>query len=40
LGTIVKYIVLSYGGNVWVEDRVRGDLTQGSNFIVLLPKGD
>ena len=38
--TIVKYIVLSYGGKIWVEDRVRDDLTQGSNFIVLLPKGD
>lgn len=38
--TIVKYIVESYGGKVWVEDRVKGDLTQGSNFIVLLPKGD
>ena len=38
--TIVKHIVESYGGKVWVEDRVRGDLTQGSNFVVLLPKGD
>lgn len=38
--TIVKYIVESYGGAVGVEDRVKGDLTQGSNFIVLLPKGD
>ena len=38
--TIVKYIVESYGGNIWVEDRVRGDLTQGSNFIVLLPRGE
>ncbi len=38
--TIVKYIVLSYGGKVWVEDRVEGDRTQGSNFAVLLPKGN
>jgi len=38
--TIVKYIVESYGGKVWVEDRVRGDRTWGSKFIVLLPKGD
>jgi signal transduction histidine kinase len=38
--TIVKYIVLSYGGKVWVEDRVKGDRAQGSNFIMLLPKGD
>ena len=38
--TIVKHIVESYGGNVWAEDRVRGDLKQGSNIVVLLPKGD
>ncbi|KAB3543359.1 MAG: response regulator [ANME-2 cluster archaeon] len=37
--TIVKYIVESYGGKVWVEDRVEGDRTQGSNFIVMLLKG-
>ncbi|RLG25207.1 hypothetical protein DRN77_00640 [Methanosarcinales archaeon] len=37
--TIVKYIVESYGGSISVEDRVKGDRTQGSNFIVLLPKG-
>ena len=37
--TIVKYIVVSYGGSIKVEDRVKGDRAQGSNFIVLLPKG-
>jgi PAS domain S-box-containing protein len=37
--TIVKYIVESYGGSIRVEDRVRGDRTLGSNFIVLLLKG-
>ncbi len=36
--TIVKYIVESYGGSVWVDDRVSGDRTMGSNFIMLLPK--
>ena len=36
--TIVKKIVESYGGSVWVEDRVKGDRREGSNFIVLLPK--
>ena len=38
--TIVKYVVGSYSGRVWVEDRVRGDPTQGSNFIMTFPKGD
>ena len=36
--TIVKYIVESYGGSVRVDDRVSGDRTMGSNFIMLLPK--
>ena len=36
--TIVKYVVASYGGSIRVEDRVSGDRTQGSNFILLLPK--
>ncbi|HIE32316.1 MAG TPA: response regulator [Methanosarcinales archaeon] len=38
--TIVKTIVESYGGTVWVEDRVAGDRSQGSNFVVLLPRRD
>lgn len=38
--TIVKHIVDSYGGSVWAEDRVKGDRTGGSNFIVLLPMED
>lgn len=38
--TITKHIVGSYGGSIRVEDRVKGDHTQGSNFIVLLPKAD
>ena len=38
--TLVKYIVESCGGSIWVEDRVKGDPTQGSNFALLLPKED
>jgi PAS domain S-box-containing protein len=34
---IVKSLVESYQGRVWVEDRVQGDHTKGSRFIVLLP---
>ncbi|HIE32367.1 MAG TPA: PAS domain S-box protein [Methanosarcinales archaeon] len=37
--TIVKNVVESYGGTVWVEDRVRGDRTSGSKFVIILPKG-
>ncbi|HMK45369.1 MAG TPA: hypothetical protein VK436_01960 [Methanocella sp.] len=34
---LVKSLVDSYRGRVWVEDRVIGDHTQGSRFVVLLP---
>jgi PAS domain S-box-containing protein len=34
---LVKTLVESYHGKVWVEDRVKGDHTQGSRFVVLLP---
>jgi len=34
--SLVKKIVGLYGGQIWVEDRIPGDYTQGSNFIVLL----
>jgi signal transduction histidine kinase len=34
---LVKSLVESYGGRVWVEDRVLGDYTKGAKFVVLLP---
>ncbi len=34
--SLVTKIVESYEGKIWVEDKVKGDHTQGSNFIVLL----
>ncbi len=34
---LVKSLVESYGGQVWVEDRVPGDHAQGSRFVVVLP---
>ncbi|MCK4257258.1 HAMP domain-containing histidine kinase, partial [candidate division WOR-3 bacterium] len=35
---LVRAIAERYGGRVWVEDRVKGKIEEGSNFIVLLPK--
>ncbi|MBN1802599.1 MAG: PAS domain S-box protein [Candidatus Lokiarchaeota archaeon] len=35
--TLVKKIVESYRGRVWVEDRVKGDPSQGTNFVLLVP---
>jgi PAS domain S-box-containing protein len=34
---LVKSLVDSYGGRVWVEDRIRGDHTKGARFVVMLP---
>jgi signal transduction histidine kinase len=36
---LVKQIVDMCGGSVWVEDRVGGDRSAGSNFVVLLLRG-
>ncbi len=37
---IVKSLIENFKGQVWVEDRVSGDHTKGSRFIVLLPYVD
>jgi signal transduction histidine kinase len=34
---LVKSLVESYDGRVWVEDRVAGDHTKGARFVVMLP---
>ncbi len=36
--TLVNKIIEAYNGKVWVEDRVRGDYSKGSNFIILIPE--
>ena len=36
---LVKYLVEDLGGWVRVEDRMTGDLTQGTRFVVYLPTG-
>ncbi|GAH14398.1 unnamed protein product, partial [marine sediment metagenome] len=35
---LVKNLVDSYKGEIWVEDKVKGDHSKGSNFILLIPK--
>ncbi|MFX0001630.1 MAG: sensor histidine kinase [Candidatus Hodarchaeota archaeon] len=42
LSLVAKLIEL-YGGTIWVEDRIKGDSSKGTNFIILIPlakKGD
>lgn len=36
--SLVKKILKSFNGKIWVEDRVKGDYSKGSNFIILLPE--
>jgi signal transduction histidine kinase len=37
---IVRTLVQNYGGRAWAEDRVPGDYTKGSRFVVVLPAAD
>ena len=36
--SLVKKIITSYNGFIWVENRIKGDYSQGSNFIILIPE--
>ncbi len=36
--SLVKKIIQTYHGEIMVEDRIKGDHTKGSNFIILIPK--
>jgi len=36
--SLVSKIIQIFNGKIWVEDRIEGDYTKGSNFIMLLPK--
>ena len=35
---LVKRIVESFKGQIWVEDRIKGAHIKGSNFIILIPE--
>ena len=35
--SLVNLIVERFEGKIWVEDRIKGDSTKGSNFIVMFP---
>jgi len=37
--TVVKFIINSINGKIWVEDRVPGNHREGSNFIIIIPRG-
>jgi len=36
--SLVAKLVELFEGKIWVEDRIKGDYSQGSNFIILIPE--
>ncbi len=38
--SLVKKIVDNFHGDIWVEDRIKGDYKQGCNFVVLLQNAE
>jgi nitrogen-specific signal transduction histidine kinase len=34
---LIKMLVDDYHGKFWVEDRIKGDHTNGARFVVMLP---
>lgn len=36
--SLVKKIISLYNGEIWVEDKVQGDYSKGSNFIIIIPE--
>ena len=37
--SLVKKIIENYHRVIWVEHRIKGDYTKGSNFVILIPEG-
>ena len=35
--SVVKKVIEGYNGKLLVEDRIKGDYSKGSNFIIILP---
>jgi len=38
--SVVRTIIKKLNGKIWVEDRIKGNHSQGSNFIILLPSSN
>ncbi len=36
--SLTSKIIESYQGKIWIESRIKGDYSKGSNFIVLIPE--
>jgi len=38
--SLVRKIIENYGGNIWIEDKIKGDHKKGSKFILLMQEVD
>ncbi|MBD3194156.1 MAG: histidine kinase, partial [Candidatus Lokiarchaeota archaeon] len=38
--SLVNKILVLFDGKIWVEDRIEGDYTKGSKFIILVPQAE
>jgi len=38
--SLVRRIIETYNGKIWVEDRVKGDRSKGSNIVLFIPEVD
>ena len=38
--SLVKKIIETYNGQIWVENRIEGDHPKGRNFVILLQEAD
>ncbi|MFX1277120.1 MAG: sensor histidine kinase [Promethearchaeota archaeon] len=36
--SLVKKVIQTYNGTIWVEDKIIGDYSKGSKFIILIPE--
>ena len=36
--TLVKKAIETYNGQIWIEDKITGDYSKGSNFIIMIPE--
>jgi len=36
--TLVNFIIKTYRGYIWIEDKVKGNYSKGTKFIILLPR--
>lgn len=36
--SLVKKIIAGYKGRIWIDNKIKGNHSKGSNFVLLIPK--